>query len=60
MAYVWHPQASTLPTVNENLMACLREFSLWMRELGTYKASVDNTLQVEEPLWSSISDISAY
>ena len=51
-------EASKDPTTNTNLYSSLKEFSLWMRELGTYKATASG-LEVEVPDWASISAISS-
>jgi len=45
-------ETSTSPEKNSNLLASLTEFSImWMRELGTYKAS-SSQLEVGHPDWS--------
>jgi len=40
-------------------MAALREFSLWLRELGTFRAGIAAPLEVQRPAWEGIADISS-
>ena len=44
-------ESSKNPATNKALMASLSEFSLYCRELGTYRAHI-NQLEVAAPSWS--------
>ena len=46
-------------TINKALLDGLREFSVWMRELGTYPTTLAR-LEVRPPTWSSVCDVVSF
>ena len=40
-------EASPLQATNDAMMGSLREFSVWMRELGTYRTCAQDKLEVK-------------
>lgn len=54
--YVDYEPSSSVDT-NKALLENLREYSLWIRELGSYNSGLSSDISVKLPNWSSVLDV---